>query len=222
MSEISKAILDKPLIWGIGDLDRGLSVMQLVDYLSTGGTSRHPKCADPILTTYATEWCLAFTHDDRQKLKPLAASLVGTRGGDLWKARKRLIMWRNVTAAYPRFLDHIGASEQASALRMIENTNGGMAEAASYLSASMCDIKGIAKENPDAHYEHNAYTDATLDAHANAIGPHGYAHADVNAYHRSLVYTAAYDFAKAYHLEGLREDLASIAIETLCMAIEEK
>ena len=101
-----KEIAERALICGQGDLEKGLCVMQAVDYITTGGFSDHPKCACPVLTRVAIILNDRFIDEDRQKLKPLIPLLVGTLADDAAQiARKRFIMWRNVTVTYPIVLD---------------------------------------------------------------------------------------------------------------------
>ncbi len=195
-----KEIADRALICGQGDLNKGLCVMQAVDYISSGGTSDHPECACPVLTRVAIHINDRFNDENRQKLKPLILSLVGTKADDATQiARKRFIMWRNVTVIYPFLLDLLGAKEHSEKIRAFKNTLEDMAAAAKYINENREAIRKIA----------DAYAYADADAYA-------YANADANAY----------AYAKKISLEEakkrFRADLADLAVETLRLAIEVK
>ncbi len=205
-----KEIAEKALVEGAGNLEKGLCVMQAVDYISSGGLSDHPECACQILTEYAIRMNDRFTNEDRQKLKPLIPLLVGTRAAEdsVKIARKRFIMWRNVTVTYPLLLDIIKADEYAKVIREFKNTPEDMLAAKKYLSENRAAIQKIAYAyaNADAY----AYAYAYADAYANA-----YAYANADAY--------AYADANAYaYAKKIRSAIADTAVETLRLAIEVK
>ena len=109
----------------------GGCVMEMVSYIANEPWSDHPKCACPILTSYAIRINDAFNGEHRQKLKPLIPLLVNTKESDETQiARKRLIRWRNVTATCPLILDLLKLTEIATELRAFKNTLEDMAKAA--------------------------------------------------------------------------------------------
>jgi hypothetical protein len=225
------AIKDKALVSGVGDLEKGLCIMQAVDYISSGGTKDHPECACQILTEYCIRINDRFTDEDRQKLKPLIPMLVGTRVDEdaIKIARKRVIMWRNVTVTYPALLDLIKADKHAADLRQFENTPDGMKKASEYLKKNREAIRKIAYANAnanadaDANANADAYANAYADANANADAyANAYADAYAYAYADADAYADAYANAYAYAFKSLRSTIADIAVETLRLAIEVK
>jgi hypothetical protein len=152
-----------------------------------------------------------FNDEDRQKLKPLILLLVGTRASEeTYKAtqiaRKRFIMWRNVTVTYPFILDKLNGCEEFSAkIRAFQNTEASMFEAAAYI----LEIRNKVRKISDAN------ANAAAAAHANAYAYADAAHAD--AYADAYAYAYANANAKKF-----RSDLADIAVETLRLAIEIK
>lgn len=126
-------------------IEEGACIMEMVSYIANEPWSDHPQCACPILTEYAIRMNDKFTDEDRQKLKPLIPLLINTRLEDAAQiARKRFMMWRNVTVTYPLILDLIGAKEYAEKLRTFENTKESMASAAAWLDENKDAIRKIA------------------------------------------------------------------------------
>jgi hypothetical protein len=198
-----KEVEAKPLFTGAGNNIDHACIMQMVSYVAGEKWTDHPECACPVLTRYAIALNDRFNDEHRQLLKPFIAKLVGTRATDAEKiARKRMMMWRNVTATYPLILEAIKMPKLAAKLRKLENTPEGMAKASSLLKARKEKIKKYANANANAYAD--AYANAYADAYANAYA-NAYAYADANAY----------AYAKA-----LRDKLAEVAIETLRLAIE--
>ena len=218
-----KEIAERALISGQGDLEKGLCVMQAVDYISSGGLSDHPECACAILTNYAIALNDRFNDKDRQKLKPLIPLLVGTLSDDKLRiARKRFIMWRNVTVTYPLILDLFKVDEYAKVLREVPNTIEGMESAANYLKENREAIRKIANANAYANAYADAYADANAYAYADA---NAYANAYADAYAYANAYANAYAYADAYayaYAKKIRTAIADSAVETLRLAIEVK
>jgi len=204
---------------GLGDSIEEACLMQMVAYVAGEGIAGkrltdHPECTCPILTEYAIGLNDRFNGEHRQLLKPFIPLLVGTRANDETQiARRRLIMWRSVTASYPLILDQIKLSEYANFLRSIPNSIEGMQKAKEFLKEK---VMAIGKAANAAVGTADAYT----YAHAYA-GAHGYAYA--YAYAHADAYTDAYAYAYAdAHDFALRASIAEIALETLRMAIEVK
>jgi len=186
-------------------MEHGACIMELVSYLANETWSDNPKCACPILTKYAIGLNDSFNKEHRQLLKPAIPLLINSKSDDKTQiARKKLIMWRNVTAAFPLVLDGIKLPEFASALRLIKNTEEGMLSALKILT----DNKKIIKTNAYAYADAAAYA----AAYANA-----YAYADADAY--ATANAAADAYAYAY---GFKKPTAEVLIETLIMAAKIK
>lgn len=127
--------------------NKKLCIMQVVDYISSGGESDHPECACPILTAYAIRLNDAFSAPARQLLKPFIPLLVGTKStAGVQIARNRLLRWRNVTVAYLLLLDILKLGELAKTLRSFENTPEAMAQAKDFLSAKKTEIFKVAAD----------------------------------------------------------------------------
>lgn len=158
-----KEIEDKSLKAGNGkDIDSAC-VMQMVAYVAGEVLTDHPECACPVLTAYAIELNDTFSDAHRQKLKPFIPMLVGTKADDATQiARKRVIMWRNVTATYPLVLDTVKLSKIAARLREFKNTKADMSAAEKYLADNKQDTNAVA--NAAA----NAYANAAANAYAAA------------------------------------------------------
>ena len=62
-----------------GSYDNGLCVMEAVAWLNGEKVTDTPECACPLLGGFAIYINDKLSHDDRQKLLPLALNLVGTR-----------------------------------------------------------------------------------------------------------------------------------------------
>jgi len=140
-------------------LAEGACVMELVSYINNEPWSDHPACACPILTEYAIRLNDRFNDKHRQLLKPFIPLLIGTKLNDQTQiARKKLLMWRNVTAVYPLFLDLYKLPEIAEELRSLKNTSEDMDKA-----------KKLLIENREKIYKAaNAYANANADAYAYA------------------------------------------------------
>ncbi len=144
------------------DLEKGACIMELVSYIANEPWSDHPKCACQILTEYAI--CLndRFSGEHRQLLKPLIPLLLNSKASDeIATARKRLIMWRNVTATYPLILEAYKLSEIADELRKFKNTEEDMLKARDFLVANKTKINADAYA--DAYADANAYAFAYAD-----------------------------------------------------------
>lgn len=197
-----KELESKRLIRGNGKAPGSACVMQMVSYIANEPWSDHPECACPVLTRYAIALNDAFNDDHRQLLKPFIPLLVGTRVDNATQiARKRLMMWRSVTALYPVILDMWGLPDLAAELRSLKNTVQDMK------TAELCLREN--KEKIKAAYVYT-YADADTDTYA-----YVYTYADAHTY--AHAYADAHTYADA-----LREKLAHVLIETLRMAIEVK
>ncbi len=192
-------------------LDKGACIMELVSYIANEPWSDHPKCACPILTEYAIRMNDRFNNEHRQLLKPLIPLLLNSVASDPVKiARKRLIMWRNVTVMYPLILDCYNMTELADNLRALTNCEGDMLIASQPLKDNKKQIR--ANANANAY----AYADADANANANA---NAYADADAYANAYADAYANAYASADA---DAIRAKVAAAAIETLRLACELK
>ena len=162
-------VLGMPLDTNSHDsIEKGICVMEAVSYVAGEPWADHPKCACPILTEYAIRMNDRFNDEDRQKLKPLIPLLVGTRASEedrekVQIARKRFIIWRNVTVTYPLIIDQLkGCEEYAAKLRAFQNNAESMKEAAAYLKENREAIRKNAYANADAYAY--AYANANADA----------------------------------------------------------
>jgi len=161
--------------------------------------------ACPILTKYATQINAAFGVGDRQRLKPAIPLLVGTwRNTKTENARIRFLRFRYVTAIYPLVLESVGLVAMAAKLEIFKNTKQSMAAASQFLLANRTPI-----------YAANVYADAY---------EYAYSYANANAYEYAYSYANAYAnaYAYAYADMPLRKKMASVCLETLCMALEVK
>ena len=105
---------------GVGDVrNNALCVMQAVDYVASGGTSDHPECASPVITSFLIRWNDTLPTDaDRDRLlRPLIADVVGTRTTDAddltrswlaydWLVRTHLVAWLRLS---PSLVVHANA-----------------------------------------------------------------------------------------------------------------
>jgi hypothetical protein len=184
-------------------IDQGACIMELVSYVADEPWSDQPKCVCPILTTYTITLNDRFNDEHRQRLKSFIPLLLNTKLNDETQiARKRLIMWRNVTATYPILLDLFNMPELANQFREIPNTIEGMAKAKTLL------------------VENNKQIYACAYAYACAC-----AYSCSCAYSYSCACSCAYAYSYSYadaDSKKLRQQLADVAIETLRMAIDVK
>jgi hypothetical protein len=67
----------------------GACVMELASMLAGEPFSDRPRCADPVLATYLRAFNDRLSHAQRQRLRPYAAAVVGTRGGRRAAAARR-------------------------------------------------------------------------------------------------------------------------------------
>ena|ERR1700722_9275355 len=177
------------------------------------GASTVEMVACPILTEYVNRLNDAFRTDDRQRLKEFIPILVGTRANEETQiARKRLILWRNVTVTFPLILDLVKLQWYATELRKFENSPESMALAAKFLQTH----KEAMSKAADAAA--NAYAAAYANAYANA-NAYTYANASAAAYPNAYAYANANAYAYA---NTLRQRIADAAIETLRLAIAVK
>ena len=118
MLDLSK-IETTTLCSGAGSSPDALCVMQAVDYVTSGGTSDHPDCASPIITSFLISWNDALPIDaDRDRLlRPLIAAVSGTRTTDAdeltrswlaydWLVRIQMVAWMRLT---PSLVSHAEA-----------------------------------------------------------------------------------------------------------------
>lgn len=93
-----------------------ICVMQAVDYVTTGGISRHPECACPVLTAYAARLNDRANDKQRQLLKPLITDLVGTRDGAT-KERAEFLILHSITKVMPLLVAAAGLKTDAERLK---------------------------------------------------------------------------------------------------------
>lgn len=111
-----------PLLDGAHDENAELEmcVMEAVAYVAGERWSDRPSCASPVLSAYARSLNDRLKHEDRQRLKPYVAKLVGTVGSrDLEERRAMLAVDHVIRVAAPDWLDAAGEHAHASALRSL-------------------------------------------------------------------------------------------------------
>jgi hypothetical protein len=110
----------------------GACVIELASYLAHEPWSDHPQCVCPVLASFLRRWNDALDNATRQRLKPYAARVIGTRGSPALAQRRAWMLadWlvREQTAAW---LESAQLHDQAAALRALpeltrESVDGAM------------------------------------------------------------------------------------------------
>ena len=97
------------LVNRVGDRSRHqLCVMSLVALMAGERHSDRPECACPVITAYAIKLNDALDDATRQRLKPFAPRIIGTRDG-YGAERARFIVGRILRDVVPRLLDARGS-----------------------------------------------------------------------------------------------------------------
>src|ERR1041385_8445030 len=95
-----------------------MCVMEAVSYVAGEPFTDHPACASPTIAAFMRSWNDRLNNDDRQKLKPWIARLVGSRGTpEIEERRKWMFADWAFRTALPMYLDQANLQEHARALR---------------------------------------------------------------------------------------------------------
>lgn len=98
-------------------IDQGSCIMELVSYLANEPWSDHPKCACPVLTSYAIKYNDRVPNKERQKLKALIPKLLNSRNTSKQKDRYELLVIRSFTVIFSIFLEALKMPDEAEKLR---------------------------------------------------------------------------------------------------------
>jgi hypothetical protein len=224
----------KKLCGGLGeDVEKGICIMQAVDYVSTGGLTDHPECACPALTRFAIRLNDKVGDELRKKMLPLVPKLVGTRDGKT-KERAEFIVHRQLTVAFPIFVRALGL--EAEAEEMSKFAPGQFVELKQFCNNLKPNLVVAARKHCAAY----AAADAADAAYAAAYAAYAayayaaYAYADAYAYAAYAAADAAdaaYAAAYAAYADGIgdkkrwdkvRKDIHLSSIKTLELACKIK
>lgn len=105
---------------GHESVEDGMCAMEAVAWLAGEPHSDHPACASPVLAAYVRRLNDSMRDDQRQKLKPYLAKLIGSAAPALDAERTRVLAWAALTEFAPAGLRTIGLVEHAD--RMASTT----------------------------------------------------------------------------------------------------
>ena len=125
MSTTARPIIDLDAIslraGGHQSPDDGFCVMELTSFLAHEPWSDAPQCASPVIAAFLRSWNDSVSDDFRQRLKPYAARVIGTRTTDADETTRAWLAtdWMVRTMA-PAWLELAGLSAQAAELRALQ------------------------------------------------------------------------------------------------------
>jgi hypothetical protein len=127
---------------GNGDVDYGeLCMMEMVDYVTSGGTSDHPECASPVIAAFLRRWNDMLQDSDRDRLlRPLISHVVGTRTTQAdeltrsflsldWLVRTHLVAWLRLSPSLVAHAEAVAALPAITTIRSAKNARAVVAAA---------------------------------------------------------------------------------------------
>jgi len=165
-----KDLLDRRVPWLIPNIEElrlgtglhstpnhGASIMELVSYLAGEPWSAYPMCASPLITAFASNWGDVLDDETRQRLKPFAPRIVGTRSTDAVEERRAYLVldWliRTHTPAWLALTEQLAV--HAAALRALPEIVDAvtLGAAVSPLRAAARDAAAARAAGDDAGYD---------------------------------------------------------------------
>ncbi len=102
------------------DRSNGLCVMELTAWLAGEKHSDNPECVSPVIAAFLRRWNDDLDDATRQRLKPYAQSVIGTRVSKKVEAARAWLVTDWMVKTYtPAWLDLAGLKPQADALRAL-------------------------------------------------------------------------------------------------------
>lgn len=100
--------------------EAGMCAMELTAYLAGEPHSDHPACASPVIAAYVRSWNDSLGDEARQRLKPYARRVIGTRASQAVEDRRAWMAADWLVREYtPAWLETAGLCDQAAALRAL-------------------------------------------------------------------------------------------------------
>ena len=100
--------------------DAGMCVMEMASYLAREPWSDHPQCVSPVIAAFCRSWNDALDDETRQRLKPYAFRVIGTRTTDAAEEARAWMAtdWLCRVQA-PAWLRLAGLTDEARALESL-------------------------------------------------------------------------------------------------------
>jgi len=100
------------------DRSNGLCAMEAVAWLAGEKHNDQPDCVSPVIGAFVRRWNDDLGDNDRQKLKPILPTLIGTAADLKTESRRAWMVTDWMVRTYmPAWLDLAGLTEQATAVR---------------------------------------------------------------------------------------------------------
>ena len=148
-------------------LDDGACVMELVSYIAGEPWTDRPKCACPVLTSYAIRYNDRVDDAQRQKLKEVIPLLLNSRNEGLQLARGKFLALKAVTVFLPVLTEALELGEITSKLKTF--TLDDFKAAREYIDSVKSQIREAARKKAaaDAYDAYAAAAAAAYDAAKN-------------------------------------------------------